>query len=49
MSHDQNVFHAMLGKNYLKTLMDQSLSVLVCLINRDKGLTNYVQVVVLGH
>ena len=53
MSHDQNVFLAMLGKKiYIQKslslkLMDQSLLVLVCPI-RDMDLTKYVQKMVLG-
>ena len=51
MSHDQNVFHTMLGKNYSKSLslklMGQSPLVLVCLI-RDMGLTKFVKMMVQG-
>ena len=39
MSHDQNVIHAMFGKNYLKIFLSETL-VLVCLI-RGTCLTTF--------
>ena len=51
MSHDQNVFHAMLGKTISKSLslklIGQSPMVLGMLI-RDMGLRKYFQMMVLG-
>ena len=51
MSHDQNVIYAMLGKNYWKIFVSRTNGpitfVMVCLI-RDMGLTNCVQMMILG-